>query len=113
MYSQVQWQGWANHGMDHFPFLLIKLKFQWAIISKFKATFSIHKLIPKNSQMTTLYILIGYCTSLLPWFIILDKNNSVNVSDHYLTSEGYQVWLYPMSYGLIGMYWVKCKQTQV
>ncbi len=35
------------------------------------------------------YILIGHCTSLLPWFIILDKNNVVNVSHHYLTSGGY------------------------
>ncbi len=26
---------WGNHTMDHFPFLPIKLKFQWAILSKF------------------------------------------------------------------------------
>ncbi len=34
-----------------------------------KTTFSFHKLIPKNGQMTTLsclYILIGHCTSPLP-----------------------------------------------
>ncbi len=37
------------------------------------------------------YIIIGQCTSLSPWFIILDKNNFVNVSHHYLTSGGYQV----------------------
>ncbi len=58
------------------------------------------------------YILIGHCTSLSPWFIILDMNNFVKVSHHYLTSGRYQVSLYPMSCGLIGMYWVKCKQTQ-
>ncbi len=39
------------------------------------------------------YILIGHCTSLSPWFIILDKNNFVNVSHHYLISGGYQVCL--------------------
>ncbi len=56
-----------------------------------KATFSFHKLIPKNAQMTT-YILIGHCTSLSPWFIILDKINFAKVSNHYLTSGGYQVY---------------------
>ncbi len=39
------------------------------------------------------YILIGHCTSLSPWFIILDKNNFVKVSHHYLTSGGYKVCL--------------------
>ncbi len=29
-----------------------------------------------------LYILIGHCTSLSPWFIILDKNNFVKLSHH-------------------------------
>ncbi len=58
------------------------------------------------------YILIGHCISLSPWCIILDKNNVANVSYHDLTSGGYHVCLLPMSYGFIGMYWVKCKQTQ-
>ncbi len=78
----------------------------------FKATFSFHKLIPKNAQMTTLYTNWSL-SSLSPWFIILDKNNSVKGSHHYLTSGGYQVFLKPMPRGLIGTYWVKCKQTQV
>ncbi len=77
-----------------------------------KATFSFHKLIPKMLRWL-LYILIGHCTSLSPWFIILDKNNFIKVSHHYLTSGGYQFILYPMPCGLIRMYWVKCKQTQV
>ncbi len=47
---------------------------------------------PKNTQITT-YILICHCTSLSPWFIILDKNNFVNVPHHYLTAGGYQVCL--------------------
>ncbi len=38
------------------------------------------------------YILIGHCTSLSTWFIILDKNNFVKVSHHYHTSGGYQVF---------------------
>ncbi len=59
------------------------------------------------------YILIGHCTSLSPWLLILNNNNFVKVSHHYLTSAEYQVSLYPMACGLIGMYWVKCKQTQV
>ncbi len=59
------------------------------------------------------YILICHCTSLSPWFIILDKNDFVNVSYHCLTSGWYQGFLLPMPCGLIGMYWVKCKQTQV
>ncbi len=41
----------------------------------------------KNKKTHTLkwlfYILICHCTSLSPWFIILDKNNFVNVSHHY------------------------------
>ncbi len=41
----------------------------------------------------TFYTLIGHCTSLSPWFIILDKNHFVKVSHHYLTSGGYQVCL--------------------
>ncbi len=77
-----------------------------------KATFSVHKLIPKTLKWLP-YILICHGTSLSPWFIILDNNNFVNVSHHYLISGGYQVCLYPMSCGLIGMYWVKCNQTQV
>ncbi len=39
------------------------------------------------------YVLIGHYTSLSPWFIILDKNNFVKVSNHYLTSGGCQVCL--------------------
>ncbi len=39
------------------------------------------------------YILICRCTSLSQWFIILDNNNFVKVSHHYLTSGGYQVFL--------------------
>ncbi len=47
-------------------------------------------------------------------FITLDRNNFIKVSHHYLTSGWYQVCLYPMPCELInGMYWVKCKQTQV
>ncbi len=53
-----------------------------------KATFSIYKLITKMLKWLP-YILIGHCTSLSPWFIILDKNNFVNVSHHYLSSGGY------------------------
>ncbi len=44
-------------------------------------------------------ILISHCTSLSPWFIILDKNNFVKVSHHYLTSGGYQIYLYGWSGG--------------
>ncbi len=44
------------------------------------------------------YILIGHCSSLSPRFIMLDKNNFVKVSYHYLTSGGYQVCLYRMPY---------------
>ncbi len=57
-------------------------------------------------------ILISHSASLSQWFIILDKNNFINISHHYLTSGGYQVFLKPMPCELIGMYWVKCKQTQ-
>ncbi len=39
------------------------------------------------------YILIGHGTWLSPWFVILDKNNFVKASHHYLTSGGYQVCL--------------------
>ncbi len=78
------------------------------IVQLIKKSFSVHKLIPKNAP----YILIGHCTSLSPWFIILDKNN-VNVSHPTLISGGYQVFLQPMPCGLIGMYWVNCKQIQV
>ncbi len=59
-----------------------------------KATFSVHKLIPNNAQMTTLYTNLS--------FIILHKNNFANVSYHYLTSGGYQVCLKLMSCELIG-----------
>ncbi len=52
-----------------------------------------YKQITTNTQMTS-FILICHCTPLLPWFIILDKNNFVIVSHHYLTSGGYQVCLY-------------------
>ncbi len=31
------------------------------------------------------YVLIDHCTSLSPWFIILDNNNFVNVSDYYIS----------------------------
>ncbi len=52
-------------------------------ISMIKAIFSVHKLIPKNIQMTTLYTNWSYA-SLSPWFIfiILDKNDFVKVSHH-------------------------------
>ncbi len=47
----------------------------------FKASFSFHKITPKTLKLP--YILICHCTSLPPWFIILDKNNFVKVSHHY------------------------------
>ncbi len=37
----IQWSEWANHGMGHFLFFLIKMKFQWAIISKFNIAISV------------------------------------------------------------------------
>ncbi len=58
------------------------------------------------------YILIGHCTSLSPWFIILDKIFLVKIAHRYLTSRWYQVCLWSMPL-LIGMHWVKYKQTQV
>ncbi len=63
-----------------------------------KATVSVHKLIPKKLKWLP-YILIGHCVSLSQWFTLLDKNNFVEVSQHYFTS------------GLIGIYLVKCKQS--
>ncbi len=52
---------------------------------------------PSSKKTTTLkwlpYILICHCTSHLPWFIILYNYNFINVSHHYLTSGGYQVYL--------------------
>ncbi len=80
------------------------------LIEMLKASFSFYKLIPKPLKWPP-YILICHCTSLSPWFIILDKNNFVKVSHHYLISGRYQVFLKPMPYGLISMYWVKCKQS--
>ncbi len=62
------------------------------LLGDLKATFSFHKLIPQTLKRQS-YILIGHCTSLSPWFIILDKNIFVNVSHYYLTSGGYQVFL--------------------
>ncbi len=53
---------------------------------EFKASFSFHKLIQKETLKRLPYILICHCTSLSPRLIILDKNNLVNVSHHYLTS---------------------------
>ncbi len=58
----------------------------------FKTSFSFPKIIPKSTQCIHC-ILISHCTSLSPWFIILDKNNVVKVSHHYLTSGGYQVYI--------------------
>ncbi len=80
------------------------------LIMHIKASFSFHKLIPKALKWLP-YILICHCTSLSPWFIILDKTNFENVFHHYLTSGGYQVWLKPMPCGLIDIYWVKCTQS--
>ncbi len=75
-------------------YLFIKrhLRWNWAKLGTVKATFSVRKLIPKTLKWLP-YILIGHCTSLSPWFIILDKNNFVKFSHHYLTSGGYQVCL--------------------
>ncbi len=78
--------------------------FMFLSCSNIKATISVDKLIPQNGQMTNLCILIDHCTSLSPWFIILDKNNFVNVSHRCLTSGGYQVCLWPMPCGLICIY---------
>ncbi len=75
-----------------------------------KASFAFHKLIQKTLKWLP-YIPICHCTSLSPWFIILDKNNFVKVDYHYLTSGGYQVCLLPMPCGRIGMYWIKCKKS--
>ncbi len=58
-----------------------------------KATFSFHKLIPKNAQMTTLYTNWSLYTTLTMIYYIIDKNNFVKVSHHYLTSGGYQAFL--------------------
>ncbi len=62
--------------------------------------------------MTTLYTNLSLCIIFTMIYYILDKNNFVKVSHHYLTSGGYQVCLEPVPYGLIGMYRVNCKQTQ-
>ncbi len=48
----------------------------------FKATFSVHKITTKNTQMPTLHIYTNF-TWLSQWFIILDINNLVNVYHHY------------------------------
>ncbi len=63
--------------------------------------FSFHINIFKKTLKWLPYILNCYCTSLSTWFIVLDKNNFVKVSHHYLTSGGYQVCLPPMPCGLI------------
>ncbi len=47
-----------------------------------KASFSFHK-ITVETLIWLPYILICHYTLLSPWFIILDKNNFVNVSYHY------------------------------
>ncbi len=57
-----------------------------------KASISFPKIIPK-STICIHCIIISHCTSLSPCFIILDKNNVVKVSHHYLTLGGYQVCL--------------------
>ncbi len=50
-----------------------------------KASFSFPKIIPK--ALKCIYcILICHCTSLSPWFIILDKNYFVKVTHHYWIS---------------------------
>ncbi len=49
---------------------------------QFKASLSVHKITPKTPKWLP-YILICHCTSLSPWFIILDKNNFINVSHYY------------------------------
>ncbi len=48
----------------------------------FKASFSFHKITPQTLKWLP-YILICHCTSLSPWFIILDKKHFVKVSHHY------------------------------
>ncbi len=52
--------------------------FMWLVL---KAPFSFHKIAPKILKW--LPYIICHCTSLSPWFIILDKINFVNVSHHY------------------------------
>ncbi len=61
------------------------------VYSCFKSTFYIHKLIPKNTQITTLYT--NWSLYITFTMIYYNKNNFVNVSHHYITSGGYQVCL--------------------
>ncbi len=64
-----------------------------AYLFKCKTTFSVHKLIPKNTQMTTLYTISNFIPLSPIYFFILNKNNFVKVSHHYLTLGGNQVCL--------------------
>ncbi len=55
-------------------------------ITPSKATFSLHKLIQKNAQMTTLYTNCSLYITFTMIFIILDKKIFVNVCHNNLTS---------------------------
>ncbi len=58
----------------------------------FKASFSVHKLIPQNTQMTTLFTNLSlYITFTMIYYI--RQEPFVKVYHHYLTSGGYQVCL--------------------
>ncbi len=82
---------------------------EYFIVEKVNASVSFHKHIPKTLKWLP-YILICHCTSLSQWLMI-DKNNCISVYHHILTPRGYQVCLLSMPCGLIGMCWVKCKQS--
>ncbi len=62
------------------------------IWKQLKATFSFHKLIQNYAQMTTSYTNLSLYITFTMIYYILDKNNFVNISHHYLTSGGYQVF---------------------
>ncbi len=93
------WEG--SHLVDVSHLLVVHCR--WLI----KVSFSFINLSHKTLKWPP-YILICHCTSLSPWFIILDKNNFVKVDNHYLTPGGNQVCLYAMPWEFIGMYYVKC-----
>ncbi len=58
---------------------LILLYWRWPKHRTLKASVSFPKITTKTLKMTRHYILICHCTSLSPWYIILDKNNFVKV----------------------------------
>ncbi len=64
-YVYVWWHAWVKSFMD--------LDTLNSIIN---ASFSFHKLIPKTLKLLP-YILICHCTSISPWYIILDKKDFV------------------------------------